>query len=262
MAKIRVEFPDDRAKDFPKGTSVLEALKQSDWELEQRVVAAKVNGKAIDLAMPLQEDSLLEPITTDNPEGMEIYWHSTSHIMAHAVKELFPEAKFGIGPAIDSGFYYDIDVSTSLTPEDLARIEAKMQDLIAADRPFLREELTKLQAVKLFKSRGEDYKLELLEELDEKLSVYREGDFVDLCTGPHIPSTGRVKAFKLLSVAGAYWRGDEKRPMLQRIYGISFPQPAQLEDYLQKLEEAKRRDHRRLAKTSISLASVRKLAPA
>lgn len=182
-------------------------------------------------------------------EGIEIYRHSASHIMAEAVKGLFPDARLAIGPAIEEGFYYDFDVNRPFTPEDLEKIEKRMQEIIKRDSPFVREEITKEDAIKLFQKLGEDYKIELINELnDETISIYRQGDFVDLCRGPHIPSTGRIKAFKLLSTAGAYWRGSEKNKMLQRIYGASFPAKGELDAYLKKLEEIKKRDHRRLGK--------------
>lgn len=182
-------------------------------------------------------------------EGIEIYRHSASHIMAEAVKGLFPDARLAIGPAIEEGFYYDFEVSRPFTPEDLERIEKRMQEIIKRDLPFVREEITKAEAIKLFQKLGEDYKIELINELnDETISIYRQGDFVDLCRGPHVPSTGKIKAFKLLSTAGAYWRGSEKNKMLQRIYGSSFPTKGELDAYLKKLEEIKKRDHRRLGK--------------
>jgi len=179
---------------------------------------------------------------------MSVFWHSASHVMAQAVKELFPEAKLGVGPAVEGGFYYDFDLKRNLTPEDLTRIEKKMREIISADYAFERQELTKAEAVKLFEELGENYKLELIQELDEEVTVYRQGDFVDLCRGPHLPSTGRIKHFKLLSVAGAYWRGEESNPMLQRIYGTAYPKQEDLERHLKRLEEAKKRDHRRLGR--------------
>ena len=188
-------------------------------------------------------------ITFDNKEGRDIYRHSTSHIMAHAVKELYPEAKLAIGPAIEDGFYYDFDYHRPFTPEDLVKIEEKMREIIRADRPFVKKEMSSKEAIDYFKGKGEPYKVLLIEELNqEKVSVYEEGDFIDLCLGPHIPSTGKVKAFKLLSIAGAYWRGNEKNTMLQRIYGTSFLNEEDMESYLRKIEEIKRRDHRRLGR--------------
>lgn len=185
----------------------------------------------------------------NNSQKQLIYWHSTSHILAQAVKFLFPEVKLGIGLAIDSGFYYDFEKEKPFTEKELQRIEQKMREIIKADLSFERKVLPKKEALKLFRGKGEDYKVELIKELeDEEISVYQQGDFIDLCKGPHIPSTGKIKAFKLLSVAGAYWKGNEKRPMLQRIYGVSFPSEKELEEFLNKLEEAKKRDHRVLGK--------------
>ncbi|MFZ3065258.1 MAG: threonine--tRNA ligase [Nitrospirota bacterium] len=182
-------------------------------------------------------------------EGIEIYRHSASHIMAEAVKELFPEARLAIGPAIEDGFYYDFDVERPFTPEDLEKIEKRMQEIIKMNSPFVREEMGKKDAIKLFESKGEIYKVALINELsDETISIYRQGNFIDLCRGPHIPSTGKIKAFKLLSTAGAYWRGSEKNKMLQRIYGTAFLTKEELDNYLKKLEEIKKRDHRRLGK--------------
>ncbi len=201
-------------------------------------------------------------ITFDTKEGRDIYRHSASHIMAHAVKELYPEAKLAIGPAIEDGFYYDFDYHRPFTPEDLVRIEEKMREIIRADRIFVRKEMDSKKAIDYFKGKEEPYKVLLIEELhQEKVSLYQEGDFIDLCLGPHIPSTGKVKAFKLLSIAGAYWRGDEKNPMLQRIYGTSFLNEEDLESYLRKIEEIKRRDHRRLGR-ELDLFSINEEAGA
>jgi threonyl-tRNA synthetase len=185
---------------------------------------------------------------SQNP-SLEIYRHSASHILAHAVKELYPDVKLGIGPAIEDGFYYDFDLKHRFVPEDLKRIERKMQDIIKKDYPFLRKEVSKKEAVKIFKEKGEKYKLELLKDIeDEKVSLYESGGFIDLCKGPHVESTGKIKSFKLLRISGAYWRGSEKNPMLQRIYGTAFYKNEELKDYLKKLEEAKKRDHRKLGK--------------
>lgn len=217
-----------------------------------KIVAAKVGERIYDLTRPLDElptdSGFVAFLTFEDAEGREVYWHSTAHIMAQAVQRLFPGTKLAIGPAIEEGFYYDFASPHTFTPEDLAGIEAEMARIIAADLPFERQEISREEARKLFASRGEDYKLELLEDIPpgEPVSVYRQGEFVDLCRGPHVPSTGRIGAVKLLSVAGAYWRGLETREMLQRIYGISFPTAGQVKEYLERLEEAKRRDHRRL----------------
>src|SRR5690606_16600156 len=190
-------------------------------------------------------------LSFDDEKGREVYWHSTSHLMAHAVKSIYPEAKFGVGPAIESGFYYDIDINTNLTEDDLKKIEERMVQLSKENNSFVREELSKDQALNFFKERNDVYKVEILSEIDENdetISIYKEGDFTDLCTGPHLPSTGKIKYVKLLNISGSYWRGDEKNKQLQRIYGVSFPKKKMLDDYLLALEEAKKRDHRKLGK--------------
>lgn len=245
--KIRVAFPDGQVKEYARGVRPREIVQEISRSLFAKTLVAKFNDKVIDLERPLLEDGALRFITWEDAEGKEVYWHSTSHIMAHAIKALYPEAQFGVGPPIENGFYYDIDVETKLTPEELGRIEAKMREIIAANQPFQRQDLNKAEAVALFEKRQDRYKLELLRDLkDDNPSVYHEGDFVDLCRGPHLPSTGHVKNVKLLSLAGAYWRGNEKNKMLQRIYGISFPKKEMLEAHLHMLEEARKRDHRKL----------------
>ncbi|TDI83972.1 MAG: threonine--tRNA ligase [Caldithrix sp.] len=248
--KISLKFPDGTVREYHSGVRPCDVIEEiGSRSLSEKAVVAKYGGKSVDLASPISEDGDIQIVTYDEPEGLKVYWHSTSHIMAHAVKELYPEAQFGVGPAIETGFYYDLDVDSRITPEDLARIEAKMQEIIAANRPFVRSEHTKEEAIKLFTEHHDRYKLELLNDLeDDHPSTYSEGDFVDLCRGPHIPATGKVKNFKLLKIAGAYWRGDEKNKMLQRIYGVSFPKKQQLEEHLYALEEAKRRDHKRLGR--------------
>ncbi|MGQ9484689.1 MAG: threonine--tRNA ligase [Desulfosoma sp.] len=245
---VRVNFSDGTSMEVPKGTAVAEALAQ--WKRTKNTwVAARLNGKLLDLRAPIEEGGALEPLAPESPEGLEILRHSTSHIMAQAVQELFPGTKIAIGPAIENGFYYDFDPPQSFSPEDLEKIEAKMAEIIVAALPFERREMPREQAIELFRQRGETYKVELLEELTEPtVSVYRQGTFVDLCRGPHIPDTGCVKAYKLLSLAGAYWRGDERNPMLQRIYGTVFPDAKGLKKYLDFLAEAQRRDHRRLGR--------------
>ncbi len=193
--------------------------------------------------------ALCGSMALDDPEGLEIYRHSASHIMAHAVVELYPSAKLGIGPAIQDGFYYDFDLGNSLDPDDLPKIEKKMNKIIQNNLSFKRIEMPKKEAIDFFSSRNQPYKVELLKEMDdEKVTLYQQGSFVDLCRGPHVRSTGKIKAVKLLKVAGAYWRGDEDRPMLQRIYGTAFDSPKKLEEYLYRLEEASKRDHRKLGK--------------
>ncbi|RMG03380.1 MAG: threonine--tRNA ligase [Nitrospirae bacterium] len=218
---------------------------------EAGAVAIRHDGKLLDISelVALPEDAEVEAVTLDSPEGLELYRHSTSHVMAHAVKDLFPDVKVAIGPAIEDGFYYDFDTERSFTPEDLEKIEKRMKEIIKENNPFRRLILPKDEAIEVFKKRGETYKVELIEEIeDDEVSLYEEGDFVDLCRGPHLPSTGRIKAFKLLSVAGAYWRGDEKNKMLQRIYGTAFADKKSLKAHLEFLEEVKKRDHRRLGK--------------
>ncbi len=216
---------------------------------ENQAIAIRINGQIRDLSSipSLSGDEEIEIITPKSEEGLEILRHSVAHIMAHAVKDLFPYVKVAIGPAIEDGFYYDFDVENSFTEEDIQKIEKRMHEIIKSKNPFIRKEISKDEAIKLFESLGESYKIEIINEIeDEKLSIYEEGGFIDLCRGPHIPHTGIVKAFKLLSVAGAYWRGDETNKMLQRIYGTAFFTKEELQEYLNFLEEVKRRDHRRL----------------
>lgn len=218
---------------------------------ENQAIAVKVNGQLKDLSSiySLNGDEEVEIILPKDPEGLEILRHSVAHIMAHAVKMLFPEVQVTIGPAIEDGFYYDFDRDIPFTEEDLQKIEKKMHEIIKSRQPFIRKELSKEEAIDLFKSLGESYKIEIINEInDDKVSIYGEGDFIDLCRGPHIPHTGIVRAFKLLSVAGAYWRGDERNKMLQRIYGTAFPTKQELDEYLKFLEEVKKRDHRKLGK--------------
>ncbi len=245
---LRIRVKGQGEREYQEGTRPIDILRELSGLEGKDIVAARLNGKLIDLTRELREEGDLEFVGVNEPDGLHVYWHSTAHVMAHAVKDLFPEAKFGIGPPIEQGFYYDIDVPRPFTPEDLERIEARMREIIEADHPFVREDLTREEALRIFRERGETYKVELLEGLEEPPSIYRENGFVDLCTGPHLPSTGYIRHFKLLSSSGAYWRGDETRPMLQRIYGISFPKKAQLDEYLHRLEEAKRRDHRKLGR--------------
>jgi len=249
MAEVIVELSDGSQRKFPVSTTLQEVISSIDGTDAKRAIAVKLNGELVDFTTKIERDSKVEIITFDSDEGKEIYWHSTSHIMASAVKMLFPDAKLAIGPAISEGFYYDFDVDEPFVPEDLERIEEKMRKIVEANLPFFRSEITKLDAVQLFTELDEKYKLELLEGItDETVTVYRHGNFVDLCRGPHLPNTGKVKAFKLLSIAGAYWHGDEKNKMLQRIYGIAFETQKELDDYLHRIEEAQKRDHRKLGK--------------
>lgn len=249
--KIKILFPDGNEKEFAAGTTAYEIAKSISSRLADDVLSVKVNGIVKDLHSPINEDAKILFLTFDDPDGQHVYWHSTSHLMAHAIQELYPEAKFGVGPAIESGFYYDIDINTHLSENELKVIEDKMIEISKKDEHFNRQELSKAEAVNFFKEKGDNYKLEILSEIDEnseKISIYKEGGFTDLCTGPHLPSAGKIKFVKLLSVSGSYWRGDEKNKQLQRIYGISFPKKKMLDDYLFRLEEAKKRDHRKLGK--------------
>ncbi len=251
MSKIKITFPDGNIKEFDSGTTAYTIAESISGRLAKEALAAEVNGSIYDLYRPIDEDASIKFLTFDEDEGKEVYWHSTSHLMAHAVQEIYPEAKFGVGPAIDAGFYYDIDINSTLRDEDLQKIEEKMVELSKNDKPFVREELKKDSAISFFKEKGDQYKLELLSEMDENnevISIYNEGSFTDLCRGPHLPSSGKIKYIKLLNISGSYWRGDEKNKQLQRIYGISFPKKKMLDDYLFLLEEAKKRDHRKLGK--------------
>jgi len=256
MDRVKITFPDGDVREYQKGITPQQILEQiRSHSLTKKTIAAQVDGQLIDLARPIENDTQLKFITLDTPEGMEIFWHSSAHIMAHAIKELYPEAKFGFGPALEDRFFYDFDIDQSLGPDDLERIETKMKEIVAQNNPFIRQELSRDEAIKLFEERNEPYKVEHIKELEDGTSIYKEGDFIDLCSGPHLPSTGLVKYFKLLAISGAYWKGDEKNPMLQRIYGVSFPKKSQLDEFLEKLEEAKKRDHRKLGR-ALDLFSV------
>ncbi|MDO3380015.1 threonine--tRNA ligase [Geoalkalibacter halelectricus] len=251
MSRVQIKLPDGSQRDFPAGTTALDVARAIGERLARKAVAARVDGELVDIQTPLSKDCGLEIVTLESPEGLEVYRHSTAHLMAHAVKSLFGhEVQVTIGPAIENGFYYDFFSEThKFTPEEFQRIEDKMAELAAADLPISREEMTRDSAIRLFRDMGEAYKVELIQDLpNETVSLYRQGDFVDLCRGPHLPSTGFIKAFKLTSVAGAYWRGDEHKAMLQRIYATSFPDRKELKAYLLRLEEARKRDHRKLGR--------------
>jgi len=229
--------------------SILDWLRRYHPDAVTDAVAARVDGQLLDLTAVLPAAGRVETLTFADEAGREVYRHTASHIMAQAVQALFPDARLAIGPAIEDGYYYDFDTHTTFQPDDLARVEARMRDIVAKDSALQRQDIARSEAIAIFTARNEKYKLELLEALpDERVSVYYQGDFVDLCRGPHLPSTGRLKAFKLLSVAGAYWRGDEHNPMLQRIYGTAFPDQAQLDEFFRLREEAEKRDHRRLGR--------------
>jgi threonyl-tRNA synthetase len=246
MAEATLRFENQTEKKVPLGITYFDLVK-SLGKLKE-VIAVRVNGQPRDLSAKIEGDAEVAFLTFDSPEGKEVYRHSSAHLMAQAVKELFPTAKMTIGPAIEDGFYYDFDFERPFTPEDLEKIEGKMVEITKRDLQISRMELSKEEAVRLFQERGESYKVELIEEIEPPISAYRQGDFIDLCMGPHVPSTGKVKAFKLISTAGAYWRGSEKNKMLQRIYGTSFAQKEDLDAHLKKLEEIKKRDHRKLGK--------------
>lgn len=247
--KIVITLPDGSQMEVEVGLTLGELAAKLGPKLSKAAIAGRVDDEICGLDTQVTENAWVEIITFDSTEGADIYRHTASHVMAQAVLELYPDAKLGIGPAIEDGFYYDLDLENSLSPADLAKIEKKMNRIIQNDLPIKKLKMSKKEATDFFSSRGQSYKVELLEEMDdEQVTLYRQGDFVDLCRGPHLPSTGRIRAFKLLKLAGAYWRGDEKRPMLQRIYGTAFESNKKLEEYLYKLEEASKRDHRKLGK--------------
>ncbi|MBO8158613.1 threonine--tRNA ligase [Thermosyntropha sp.] len=247
---VKIELKDGSIREYPEGITLLQIAEAISPKLAKNAVAAVFNGALTDLNRQIFEDGTVEFINFDDERGREVYRHTSAHIMAQAVKRLWPDTILAIGPAIEKGFYYDFDGSHKFNPDDLELIEKEMQKIIDADYPIVRKELSREEALRFFEERGERYKVELINDLPEDavISIYQQGEFVDLCAGPHLPSTGRVKAFKLMSVAGAYWRGSEKNPMLQRIYATSFPKKSMLDDYLTKLEEAKKRDHRKLGK--------------
>ncbi|MBI3091758.1 MAG: threonine--tRNA ligase [Candidatus Tectomicrobia bacterium] len=247
--EIEVTLADGRTCGVPEGATLAEVLHLVKPPKYRQVVAAKQNGKVVDLSAPAQPGDHVAFLSFDDEEGREVFRHSSTHIMAHAVQDLFAGAKITIGPPLAEGYYYDFDYKRPFTEADLEAIEQRMQEIIAADHPFVRQEVPRQEAIALFQARGETYKVEMLEQLaEDTVSLYREGDFVDLCRGPHVRSTGQIPAVKLLSVAGAYWRGDERNPMLQRIYGTSYPSAKQVREHLQRLEEAKKRDHRLLGR--------------
>jgi threonyl-tRNA synthetase len=248
MKKITITFPDGSKQEFDSGSTGGQIAETISRGLAKKALSVSVNGEVWDLARPITEDATVKILTWENPEGKSTYWHSSAHLMAEAVETLFPGAKFGIGPAIENGFYYDIDMGEhSLTNEDLSAIESKMVEFANRDVPYKREEVPWEHAVEYFTKKGDQYKLELLDEFKgQKISMYHHGNFTDLCYGPHLSSTGKIRFIKLMSVAGAYWRGNEKNKMLQRIYGITFPSKQELDEYLFRIEEAKRRDHRRI----------------
>lgn len=262
--KIKIIFPDGSIKEFPKGITGEGIARSISNRLLENALAIKINGKTKELYTPITEDAEIKILTFDDEEGKEVYWHSSSHLMAHAIEKLFPGAKFGVGPAIENGFYYDVDVNRKITNEDLELIEKKMYELAKEAKPFIRKECSLEEAISIFEKKGDQYKLEILKDIDnreEQVSLYEEGDFIDLCRGPHLPNAGKIKYVKLLSVAGSFWKGDPKNKPMQRVYGISFPKKKDLEEYLKQLEEAKKRDHRKLGK-ELELFFFHEIAPA
>ena len=250
MSEIKITLPDGTIKMVPKGTDAYSIAKSISEGLARVIIAAKVNGKVVELNRPITEDSTLSLLKWEDKEGKSTFWHSSAHLFAEALESLYPGVKFGIGPAIDNGFYYDVDLDgKKLSVDDLNTIEKKMQELAKKESQFNRKEVSKAEALEYFTQKGDPYKLELINELtDGDITFYSQGDFTDLCKGPHLPHTGFIKAIKLLNIAGAYWRGDEKNKQLTRVYGITFPKKSELDEYLLMLEEAKKRDHRVLGK--------------
>ncbi len=247
---IKITFPDNSVREYAKGTTAFQIAESISSRLAQEVLAAKVNGEVWDLTRPIDTDATIELLKWEDEDGKHAYWHSSAHLMAEAVQILYPHAKFGIGPAIENGFYYDIDFGdTPVKDADFPKIEAKMMELIANKEEIKRQSISKADAIKMFDNRGEGYKVELINDLaDGTITTYTQGVFTDLCRGPHLPNTSYIKAVKILSAAGAYWRGDEKRKQLTRLYGITFPKKKMLDEYLVMLEEAKKRDHRKIGK--------------
>lgn len=247
---IKITFPDGNLREYQEGITSLEVAKSISEGLARKILSAEVNGEVWDLSRPITADSSIKLLTWDDPKGKNTFWHSSAHLMAEALEALYPGVKLGIGPAIDQGFYYDIDLGGRvITAEDLPKIESKMKELAKTNSVFKRTDVTKADAIKFFTEKGDEYKLELINDLEDgTITFYSQGNFVDLCRGPHIPETGVIKAIKLLNIAGAYWRGDEKNKMLTRLYGITFPKQSELDEYILMVEEAKKRDHRKLGK--------------
>src|SRR2546426_337521 len=257
-----IRLPDGSTKSFPNPVSVAEIASSIGAGLARAALAGKVNGKIVDTSFRVDSDAEVSIITERDPEGVDILRHSTAHLLAHAVKELFPDAQVTIGPVIENGFYYDFSYQRAFTPEDLAAIEKKMAEISKRDLPVARKVMPRDQAVALFSSMGEKYKAEIIASIPEgeAISLYEQGNFIDLCRGPHVPSTGKLKVFKLMRVAGAYWRGDAKNEMLQRIYGTAWARKEDQDAYLKMLEEAEKRDHRRLG-TQLDLFHLQEEAP-
>jgi threonyl-tRNA synthetase len=247
---INITLPDGAVRQYPKGITALDVAKSISEGLARKVLAADVNGQVWDATRPIQEDASLKLLTWDDNGGKSTFWHSSAHLMAEAIESLFPGAKFWVGPPVENGFYYDVDLGDrSISEEDLRKLEVKMAELAKQNNTYIRKEIPKAEAVQYFTEKGDEYKLDLLQNLEDgSISFYTQGNFTDLCRGPHIPSTGFIKAIKLTNIAGAYWKGDERNKQLTRIYGVTFPSQKQLDEYLHMLEEARKRDHRKLGK--------------
>src|SRR5580765_4383725 len=247
---INITFPDGAVRQYENGATALDIEKSISEGLARKIIAANVSGKTIDATRPINEDATIKLLTWNDAEGKSTFWHSTAHLMAEAVENMFPGVKFWVGPPVDNGFYYDMDLGDKkITEEDLRVLEKKMNELAKQNNPYIRKETPKAEAVEYFMQKGDEYKLDLLQNLEDgNITFYTQGNFTDLCRGPHIPSTGLIKGIKLTSIAGAYWKGDEKNKMLTRIYGVTFPNQKELDEYLVLLEEAKKRDHRKLGK--------------
>ncbi|HUI93971.1 MAG TPA: threonine--tRNA ligase [Chitinivibrionales bacterium] len=252
---MNIVLPDKSLKSMPDGATALDLAQAISPRLAKDAVAAKVNNTLVDLSAKLYDNDSVSIVTFDSPEGKSVFWHSSSHVMAQAVQELFPSAKIAIGPSIDNGFYYDFDMEKPIAQDDLKKIEDKIKEIVAKKIPLVRSVISKAEAEAYFKAKNEPYKLELLNDIQGDPSVYKQGGWLDMCRGPHVPDTGYLRAVKLMSIAGAYWRGSEKNKMLTRLYGISFPKQSQLDEYLKMLEEAAKRDHRRLG-TDLDLYSI------
>lgn len=250
MEQVKVTFPDGAVREYANGVTTEDIAASISPGLKKKAVAGKLNGKVVDLLLPITEDAAIEIVTLDSKDGLDVYRHSTAHLMAQALKRLYPDVKLGIGPVIENGFYYDIDMEHSLKPEDLPAIEKEMKKIINENLPIERKVVTREEALRIYEEIGDHLKVELIRELPEgeEISIYEQGEFFDLCRGPHLPSTGKIKALKLMSIAGAYWRGNSDNQMLQRIYGTAFAKQGDLDEYLHFLEEAQKRDHRKLGK--------------
>jgi threonyl-tRNA synthetase len=247
---IKITFPDGAVREYEAGTSAMDIARSISEGLARKVLAASVDGQVWDASRPIYIDAALKLLTWDDPDGKNTFWHSSAHLMAEAVESMFPRVKFWVGPAVERGFYYDMDLGDrAISEEDLRTLEVKMNELAKAASPYTRKEIAKAEAVAYFTEKGDEYKLDLLQGLEDgQITFYTQGQFTDLCRGPHIPHTGLIKAIKLTSIAGAYWKGDERNKQLTRIYGVTFPNQKELDEYLQMLEEARRRDHRKLGK--------------